>query len=104
MRLLCGGLCQVFKEDKMWQDIPNYVGYQANPDGRIRIKETEQVLKPRNKVGKEYEQVFVHYQGRRVKRFVHQLVARTFCPRIEGQAEVHHIDGDPHNNRANNLL
>ena len=88
----------------MWQDIPNYTGYQASHDGRIRIKETEQILKARNKVGREYEQVLVNYQGRRVKRFVHQLVALAFCPRLEGQTEVHHIDGDPHNNQANNLL
>ena len=34
---------------------------------------------------------------------VHQLVAKAFVPNPNGYHEVNHIDGDPGNNRADNL-
>ena len=88
----------------MWKDIPNYPGYQAAPDGRVRLAENEQILKPRKAVGKPYLQVYVRLGDKRVKRYVHQLVALTFIDKLPDQTEVHHIDGDPVNNRTDNLM
>ena len=88
----------------MWKDIPNYPGYQAAPDGRVRLAETDPILKPRKAVGKPYLQVYVRLGDKRVKRYVHQLVALTFIDKLPDQTEVHHIDGDPVNNRADNLM
>lgn len=35
---------------------------------------------------------------------VHRLVAAAWCPGWHPSLEVHHLDGDPANNRAGNLL
>ena len=88
----------------MWKDIPNYPGYQAAPDGRVRLTKNEQILKPRKKIGTPYLQVFVRIGDRRVKRYVHQLVALTFIDKMPNQTEVHHIDGNPLNNQVDNLM
>lgn len=100
---------------EIWKDIPGYEGkYQASNLGRIRSLD-----RPLGTPGKKG---FKHMKGRVLKPGpvnsghlyvvlghgaagspVHQLVARTFIgPRPEGM-DVCHNDGDPTNNRADNL-
>lgn len=100
---------------EIWKDIPGYEGkYQASNYGRIRSLDRQlgtpgkrgfktmkgRVLRPGpTKSGHLYVVLGHGAAGYPV----HQLVALTFIgPRPEGK-EVCHNDGDPTNNRADNL-
>ena len=51
-----------------------------------------------------YVDVGVTIDGRQQKRLMHRLVAEAFAlPRLTGQNQVNHIDGDRSNNRVENL-
>lgn len=92
---------------EVWKDIPGYEGrYQASNLGRIRSVNHEvtrvikgRVLRPR--IRKEgYPIVTLSGAG---PKDIHALVALAFHgPRKEGQ-QVRHLDGNPENNRADNL-
>lgn len=101
--------------DEVWKDIPGYEGrYQASSLGRIRSLDRRvnichgatrlmrgRVLRPAG--SKRDPHLYVVLGHGAAGSPVHQLVARTFhgpCP--PGQ-EVRHLDGDPLNNRADNL-
>lgn len=98
-----------------WRDIPGHEGYyQVSSLGQVRSLDRDfvdsrghqrslagRVLSPR-KTGKNYRTV--HLGDRERDRKVHQLVLAAFVgPVPEGQ-EVRHLDGDPTNNRLDNLL
>lgn len=100
---------------EIWKDIPGYEGkYQASNLGRIRSLDRKvgppgkrgfktkkgQILRPGpTKSG----HLYVVLGHKAAGSPVHQLVARTFIgPRPEG-TEVCHNDGDPTNNRVENL-
>jgi hypothetical protein len=100
---------------ELWRDIPGYEGrYQASNLGRIRSLDRRvpcahgatrlmrgRVLKP---AGSKYDPHLSVVLGHgRAGSLVHKLVALAFLgPRPDGQ-EVRHLDGDPLNNRADNL-
>ena len=100
---------------EIWKDIPGYEGrYQASNLGRIRSLDRElgplgkrghsrmkgRILRPgRNKSG----HLSVVLGHKAAGSQVHQLIALTFIgPKPEGM-EVCHNDGDPTNNRVENL-
>lgn len=100
---------------EIWKDIPGYEGkYQASNLGRIRSLDRRvniahgatrlmrgRVLRPAG--NKHDPHLFVVLGHKAHGSPVHQLVARTFLgPPKKGQ-EVRHLDGDPLNNRADNL-
>ena len=89
----------------MWKEIPGYPNYEASTEGEIRKADNQQILKARPAAGKVYLAVFIQLpDGRRVKRMVHRLVALAHCELKEGCDEVHHINGDVLDNRAENLV
>lgn len=89
----------------MWKEIPGYPNYEASTEGKIRKADNQQILKARPAAGKVYLMVIVQLpDGRRVKRMVHRLVALAHCELKEGCTEVHHINGDALDNRAENLV
>lgn len=102
-------------ETEVWKDIPGYEGkYQASNLGRIRSLNRRvnighgatrllqgRVLKPAGQKTDPHLSVVLGHRA--AGSTVHSLVARTFhgpCP--PGQ-EVRHLDGNPLNNRADNL-
>ena len=100
-----------------WRAIPGYEGlYEASSMGRVRsldkvvphlrygaytIRGKTLKLSTLNKYG--HLRVGIYSEGRQRVRLVHHLVLETFVgPRPEG-ACCRHLDGDPGNNRPENL-
>lgn len=85
------------------KQIPGFPEYSATTDGRIwSHKGQGRYLKPAVDQ-RGYHRVSLRLDGRTVTRTVHALVALAFIgPRPEG-LEVCHNDGNPQNNRADNL-
>lgn len=52
---------------------------------------------------KGYLFVCAKEEGRRKNLLIHRLVAEAFIPNPENKPEVNHIDGNPHNNKVDNL-
>lgn len=100
-------------ENEIWKDIPGYIGkYQASNLGRIKslsrrinskalngrvIK--ERILKHYTKPNK-YQSIDL---GQRNTRSIHRLVAMAFLPNPLNKPCVNHIDGNPSNNKVENL-
>lgn len=75
--------------------------YEVSLVGEVRNKNTGKVLKP-YVCKKGYCRVS-HHKYRRVQ--VHRLVALCFLPRVViDKHQVHHINHDPSDNRAENLM
>lgn len=98
-------LLLVFEE---WRDIPGWP-HQVSNLGRVRRTApgngtfAGRILAGADK-GKGYRNVLLCASSRRVFRMVHQLVCEAFHgPRPSPLHEVAHNDGNPSNNRADNL-
>lgn len=103
--------------DEIWKDIPGYEGrYQASNLGQIRSLDrcvrcgtggkgtrlvSGQVLRPAGQQSDPHLRVVLGHKAHGT--LVHVLVAATFLgPRPDG-CDVRHLDGDPLNNRVDNL-
>ena len=97
-----------------WKQVPGWPHYEVSDCGIVRSLDREYVdsrghhCRRKGKVlsafnhGK-YPKVRLSHLGRYESRTVHTLVAEAFIgPRPE-RAEVRHLDGDPTNNRVENL-
>ena len=98
-----------------WRDIPGWEGYyQVADDGRIRSVDRVtkrpqgdlpikgRAIRPaKNKAGHLWFNVC--REGRRKKMYVHRAVATAFIGPVPDGMEVRHLDGDPENNRVDNL-
>ena len=54
--------------------------------------------------GRYVRVVLTSGHGKYRTEYVHRLVALTFLENKNGYTYVHHIDGDKHNNNADNLM
>jgi hypothetical protein len=107
--------------NEFWKDVVGYEGvYQVSNLGNVRSlpkvtvqksrgggfhkqRKPGRILKP-VKNSKGYLRIILYNQKEKGERaFVHRLVAQTFIPNPEGKLTVNHIDGNPLNNRADNL-
>ena len=77
--------------------------YAISSQGRVRNSITGRILKTR--IGtRGYEMVKIQIgENQRKNHSVHRLVALHFIPNPENKTVVNHIDGNPKNNRADNL-
>lgn len=87
-----------------WRPIAGFDNYECSEAGEIRNKKTGRILK--HNVGKTgYSLVSLRQNGKTVSRNVHSLIAKTWLvndnPKMK--TDVHHIDHDKQNNRADNL-
>ena len=93
--------------EEQWKDIPNYeVLYKASTFGRIksypRNTTSGKILKP-NQVRNGYLQVYFLKNGIRKAYQVHRLILETFLGPCTPGMECRHLDGNPSNNRLDNL-
>lgn len=106
--------------EEIWEDIPNYNGYQVSNFGRVRthnkITKTnkhglrrwkDRILKFKvstNKYGRKDCRVELWNNGTHKTYLVARLVAFTFYNEpLESKLTVNHIDGNSLNNNINNL-
>lgn len=99
-----------------WRDIEGYEDlYKISNLGRVKslvgfngheyIKR-EKILKPsRQYVGNNYSRYIVNLsKNKKRKSFkIHRLVAKAFIPNIENKMKINHKDGNPLNNKVDNL-
>lgn len=97
---------------EIWKDIPGYEGlYQASNLGNIRSIAfiNNRGVKHRIKVKAQKEGVWgrmytmLYKDTKRKNWLVHRLIAITFLPNPNNYPEINHIDGNPKNNRVDNL-
>jgi len=102
-------------ENEVWLPIEGYTGlYEVSNLGRVKRLDTTQV----NSIGitknvkghiiirndkKQYNQIELWKNNSRSCVLVHRLVAAAFLPNPELKKEVNHKDGNPKNNRIENL-
>lgn len=93
-------------EDDVWLPT-DYDGYFVSNSGRVwgpgkhgRGKLMKQ--NPGNKYG--HLEVSVRVNGKRVHKYVHRLVAEAFIPNPHNYPIVRHLNGDPSDNRVENLM
>ena len=91
-----------------WRQIKGFENYYVSDYGRVanfnyRNTGDSILMKPFNtKVG--YEQIaLVDKNGKRVKKYIHRLVAEAFIPNPKNKPEVDHIDTNRKNNIVDNL-
>lgn len=97
-------------EEVEWRDVKGFEGfYQVSNTGEVRSLDRHngvrifkgRQLKPcKNNEGSPI--VSLRGVGKR-DSVVHQLVAQTFLPLIDGSTTIRHIDGDRTNNHVKNL-
>lgn len=103
-------------DEEVWLPVTGFEGfYSVSNLGRVRsearvvpgrwgpkrVRERILVLTPRNKVG--HLGVALHREGEQVSAWVHRLVLVTFEGPPPKGMECLHRDGDPTNNRLDNL-
>lgn len=96
-------------EDETWRDIPGYEGhYQASNQGNVRridekARRDGKPLRP-GSVGPKHIHFRVSLLSNGKKNYsVHRLVALAFLGPIPDDCDVHHINGNPTDNRPANL-
>ena len=90
-----------------WREIEGYYGqYLVSNMGRVKsLKGSKERLLQTFANNKGYPRVALCYRGQDKRFLVSRLVAKAFCgnPDPINATTVDHIDGDPMNNRADNL-
>ncbi len=85
-----------------WKTIPEFPDYQANAAGQIRHAAKGNMLTPKaNKGG--YPLVSLMNKGRKVSRYVHDIIGQLFVPGYKKGLTVNHKNRDRLNNAATNL-
>ena len=104
-------------ENEIWKDVPGYSGqYAVSNKGRVKsltrtvpskhgcrrpIK--ERILKPQT-TSKGYKWVLLCRDGKNhIHAQIHRCVALAFIPNPENKPNIDQIDGNPSNNRIENL-
>ena len=85
-----------------FRDLDSY--YAVSNLGRVKSKRRNIILSTHcDSKGKGYEYITLNYNGKKITRQVHRLVATLFLPNPHSYPCVNHKDENPHNNNVENL-
>lgn len=87
---------------EIYKDLDSY--YSVSNFGNVYSKRRNVILKPHNdskNIG--YKYVTLNYNGKKITRQVHRLVAQLFIANPDNLPVVNHKDENPSNNNVNNL-
>lgn len=84
-----------------WRDVPGYDNYEVSNDGQIRRKPF--VLKPGSIPSGHLTVALSTGNGKPKSMYVHRLVALAFTDNPDGKPIVNHKNGNPKDNRVENL-
>lgn len=87
--------------DGEWWEVPSLPGYYASPDGRVRSKHKVLVAHP---VKSGHLLVAPSVNGKQAPAPVHRMVCEAFYGPCPSGMECRHVNGDPADNRADNLV
>lgn len=103
--------------EEIWKDIAGYENiYEVSSFGRVRTSKNkvthterhgerkwkQRYLKDKTPNGRDVR-VSLWKDGESKDYLVHRLVAQAFIPIVYGQHDINHVDGNPKNNRVENL-
>jgi len=88
--------------EERWKPWPFATHVEASTLGRIRIG--SRILTGKASGGKAYLRVEVQLAGPRTRVKVHRIVCDTWVGLLPSGMHRAHLDGDPTNNRADNLV
>ena len=96
-------ISEISYEGECWQPFGNYL---VSSFGRVYSLNINRILNPtlRKSHYNYYYAVEIWANNKRKGYLVHRLVAMLFIPNPKEKAEVHHIDRNPLNNIASNLM
>lgn len=86
----------------MWKEIPGCEAYEVSTDGQIRNKKSGQI-RVQDKNSRGYYRIRVQRGGEYIRLMTHRCVAKAFIPNPQNKPIADHIDGNPLNNRVENL-
>ncbi len=87
---------------ELWKTVPECTRYEVSSLGRLRRKCTGRILKGGMSRYKSFTPIDDH--GRQRCLSVHKLVLTLFVGPCSRGQETRHLDGDPSNNRLDNLV
>lgn len=96
----------VFSSDEplqIWLTYEKNTDYEVSNFGNVRSKKFGKTLDLKPGSNGSYLKVWLWEDGKRLTKFVHQMVAETFHFKADDNMTVHHIDEDKLNNNSDNL-
>src|SRR5699024_4528685 len=93
----------MFSIDETWKPVVGYEGlYEVSNTGKVWSIRRGRVLRPRKK-SDGHLRVGLWKAGKGKEKYVHRLVLEVFVAPCPEGMECLHIDGNPENNRVDNL-
>lgn len=88
--------------DEYWKPVYDIPGYWISTKARVWSEFSKSFICG-SSLRSGHIDVSLRFNGRRVHRYLHRLVAEAFIPNPYGYPEVRHLDDDPSNNEVWNL-